>query len=278
MKKSLVSFLLMFVLLGCLSVSALAENGTFVADPDGYLTASETADLDRMAEAVTTRYGCGIYLCIVDDMGDYGFGNVEQFAEWVFDELGCGVGDERTGILLVLSMAERDYDLDAHGYDAHYAFTDYGKEYLSRFFLDNFRDNDWYGGFADYIETCGEMLTAAEEGNPVDVAGAAPGTIIYESEPTTFFKRFQSNLLPAALFGIVIALIYCGILKKKMRSVAKAVEASEYVPQGGVSLSRQRDFYTHTTVVRQHIDRDSGGSHGGTHVSSGGHSHSSGKF
>ena len=35
-------------------------------------------------------------------------------------------------------------------------------------FLDNFTDDDWYGGFADYVEEeCGTYLALAESGTPV---------------------------------------------------------------------------------------------------------------
>ena len=50
-----------------------------------------------------------------------------------------------------LSMAERDFQMLAHGDTANAAFTDYGKYIMQDEFLDNFREDDWYGGFADYI-------------------------------------------------------------------------------------------------------------------------------
>jgi hypothetical protein len=45
-------------------------------------------------------------------------------------------------------------------------------------------------------------------------------------------------------------------------------------------MQDQQDMFTHTTVTRQHIERDSGSRSGGggTSVNSGGFSHSIGKF
>lgn len=59
--------------------------------------------------------------------------------------------------MLALSMAERDFQMLAHGDTANAAFTDYGKYIMQDEFLDNFREDDWYGGFADYIAACGPL-------------------------------------------------------------------------------------------------------------------------
>ena len=65
-----------------------------------------------------------------------------------------------------LSMAERDFQMLAHGDTANAAFTDYGKYIMQDEFLDNFREDDWYGGFADYIAACGRYLEANANGAP----------------------------------------------------------------------------------------------------------------
>ena len=54
----------------------------------------------------------------------------------------------------------------------------------------------------------------------------------------------------------------CLMLKRKMQTVHKKVEANEYVAAGGLTLTKQYDRYTHTTETRRkiHDDSDSGGS------------------
>ena len=53
----------------------------------------------------------------------------------------------------------------------------------------------------------------------------------------------------------------CLLLKRKMQTVHKKVEANEYVAAGGLTLTKQYDHYTHTTETRRkiHDDSDSGG-------------------
>lgn len=53
----------------------------------------------------------------------------------------------------------------------------------------------------------------------------------------------------------------CLMLKWKIQTVHKKVEANEYVAAGGLTLTKQYDRYTHTTETRRkiHDDSDSGG-------------------
>ena len=251
------------------SVDLSAGSG-FVMDLADILTDEQERTLAAAARSATERTGCGIYIGTINDMKDYGFYFIEQCAETFYSSFELGVGEEHTGLLLLLSMAERDYDIDAYGSFAHISFTDYGKEQLATVFLDNFRQNDWYGGFSDYISQAEYMLDLSAQGDPVDVP--VPSRI----------TGIGSAI--SAVFGAIGAAIVCAIMKSGMKNVHTAVNADEYIPAGGVKFRVRDDRFTHRTQVRQHIERSSGGSShsgghsGGTTISSSGHSHSSGKF
>ena len=240
----------------------------YVIDLYGLLTESEASSLSAMAEDVSQRYGCSVHIGIIGDMRSYGHYSIESCAEDFFDSLGLGVGDEHTGILLLLSMAGRDYDIDAHGSFAHYAFTDYGKTTVSDRFLDDFRVGDWYGGFSDYIRRCGELLALAEAGEPVDVPVPEPNTV--------------GGVAVTAVLSLLIAFLVCGLLSASMKSAKLASDADQYMIPGGAVITYRDDRFTHVTTTRTRIersdDRGHSGGHGGTSISSGGHSHSSGKF
>lgn len=277
--KKLISILLAALLLAAVlaPVSALADgeingDGFYVIDLYGLLSESEAQTLSSAAETITRTYGCGVHIGVISDMRDYGFSDIEDCAEEFFNSFGLGVDPDHTGILLLLSMAERDYDIDAHGEFAHYAFTDYGKTTISDEFLDNFRQNDWFGGFFDYLSRCEEMLKLARNGEPVDITAS---------------QRVQSRVTPGGLLlslalSLLIAWLICSALKGRNKSVRAASDADAYVPAGAVTFRVRDDRFTHQTVARrriEHSDRSGdGGGGGGTSISSGGHSHSSGKF
>lgn len=150
MKKRLFSIALCLMLFLSLCVTAHAADGVYLIDEPGLLTQDEAETLESRAAELTGRYGIGVYIAVVDDFTDYA-SDCETASEEIYLANGFGVGSEQNGILLMLSMADRDYDLCAYGTDAHLAFTDYGKERLEEEFLDDFRYDDWYTGFEDYL-------------------------------------------------------------------------------------------------------------------------------
>ena len=267
----LVSLLLLSTLL--LVPAAAEETETFVYDIADVLSADEVIALDDAAKEVSLRHGCGVYIAVFDDMGEYGYQNIESFAEAVYDQWDLGIGEDRNCVILVMSMAERDFDICAHGDAAHTAFTDYGKEVLQEQFLDDFRRNDWAAGFRDYVSQADYMLNRSESGDPIDIPG-------YTYREPTLGERLGKAAPIGVIIGVIIAFIYASALKSKMKSAKLAREAAAYVSRRGVQMLDSQDVFTHTTVTRQHIERDSGsrGGHGGTSVNSGGFSHSSGKF
>ena len=250
------------------SAAPFESDDFYVIDLYGLLTESEASSLTAMAEEVSQRYGCSVHIGVIDDMRSYGHYSIESCAEDFFDSLGLGLGDERTGILLLLSMAGRDYDIDAHGSFAHYAFTDYGKTTISDRFLDDFRAGDWYGGFSDYIRRCDEMLALAEAGEPVDVPVPEPNII--------------GGIAVTAVLSLLVAWLVCSLLSASMKSAKLASDADQYMIPGEAAITYRDDRFTHATTTRVRIersdDRGHGGGHGGTTISGGGHSHSSGKF
>lgn len=185
-----------------------------------------------------------------------------------------------------LSMAERDFQMLAHGDTANAAFTDYGKYIMQDEFLDNFREDDWYGGFADYIAACGRYLEANANGGPIDVEPSDETEEEYE--PLSFGDKLFFAALMAFRFGLplglIVAFIVCAVYKRQLKSVRRATEAARYTVSGGAEITAREDRFTHTTEVRTPIktesdDHDSGPSFsGGTTVNSGGFSHSGGKF
>ena len=185
-----------------------------------------------------------------------------------------------------LSMAERDFQMLAHGDTANAAFTDYGKYIMQDEFLDNFREDDWYGGFADYIAACGRYLEANANGAPIDVEPSDETEEEYE--PLSFGDKLFFAALMAFRFGLplglIVAFIVCAVYKRQLKSVRRATEAARYTVSGGAEITAREDRFTHPTEVRTPIktesdDHDSGPSFsGGTTVNSGGFSHSGGKF
>ena len=215
MMKKYASLLFALVLALSLSVSAAADSsGVYVYDDAALLTQEEYDTLTVSAMAVADQYGCGVYVVTVDDMADYidpdavtetGETGMAAFTEYAWDALGLAASYDSNGIMLALSMAERDFQMLAHGDTANAAFTDYGKYIMQDEFLDNFREDDWYGGFADYIAACGRYLEANANGAPIDVEPSDETEEEYE--PLSFGDKLFFAALMAFRFGLPLGLI-----------------------------------------------------------------------
>ena len=267
MKKLSFIFLFLFLSLNLWAVPSL------VHDDCGLLTNVELSDLQTRAAQISENYNCGIYIVVVKNMDDFVFDyeiyddafGIEAFAQYYYFENLHGTGETGDGILLIMSMKERDYDIMAHGDFGNYAFTDYGKERLAASFLDYFADGNWYKGFDAYLNRVDRFLAAAAQGTPVDI-----GTRIKE-------HNLPLSIAAGLVFGFIFALITCLAMKSGMKSVHTARIASNFIAQNGIQIPIQKDIFTHNTVVRQVI-QSSSSSGGGTHINSSGSSHHSGKF
>lgn len=60
--------------------------------------------------------------------------------------------------------------------------------------------------------------------------------------------------------GAVIVVIVCAIMAGAMKTAHLQTDAHAYIPGSGVTLTGRSDLFTHRTVTRQPINRDSGGS------------------
>ena len=269
MKKLILLFLILF------SGSPFFALPSLVKDDCGLLSNTELSDLQTRAAQISSDYDCGVYIVVVKNMDDFvydyeiyddAFG-IEAFAQYYFFNELKGTGDSGNGILLIMSMKERDYNIMAHGSFANMAFTDYGKSKLADSFLDYFGNGEWYRGFSAYLSRVERFLQAASDGTPVDV-----GTTIKE-------HNLGLSLAAGLIFGFIVALISCLAMKSGMKSVHQARIAPNFIAQNGIQIPIQKDFFTHNTVVRQVIQSSSSGSGGGgTHINSSGSSHHSGKF
>ena len=258
MKRKLSLILLALLMALALSPAASAAAG-YVTDDAGLLTAGEIASLETTAQSIAQRYGVGIYIVTVDDYYTIDSRGAYEAAYTFYHGRSLGVGTERNGAILLLSMYERDFAHFYYGEKSEYAFNAYGQAEIEDVFLDNFRENDWYGGFSDYLTACGEYLAQAAEGHPVRRSAAVPVAVCCAA-------------------SVLIAFIVCAALKAKMKSVYTQGRADGYA--GTLHLTRQTDRFTHRTETRRKIEppKSSGGGGGSVAHTGGGGSGRSGKF
>ena len=247
---------------------------SYVFDTAELMSEKEQSKLENMAQKLREKYDFGVYLVTVDDFRDYSDEDVFHAALNIYNGNGFGVGAEKDGLLLLLSMKERDFNLMTNGKTGNYAFNDAGREAMTEFFLDDFGEDQWYDGFAEYINWADDYLEKASEGRPYTA----------ENGPWDPFAR-NFSIIVLLLLIICVPLIpaylcrYC--LVKKMESVAKKTSAGAYIARN-LYLTKKEDNYIRTSTSRRYNPRteESGDDNGGgvSHSHSGSASGTSGKF
>lgn len=255
------------LLLTAITIPAMANEDAqlpYVTDLAGLLTDTQQQSLEALAQDISREYQCGVYIIAVEDFTDYSHASgIRQAAEDIYLQYDLGYGSRDDGVLLMLSMDERDYALIVYGDNALLAFTDYGQEQLEKTFLDDFRYDDWYDGFEDYLNKSAYLLSLAESGTPLDV----------EKEGGSYFVE----LLVIILGSCLISGLICGVLVSQMKTAVKGTHATEYITEKGIDIRVRTDRYTHTTQVRRKIQTNNS-SGGRATTNSRGFSGRSGKF
>ena len=192
-----------------------------------------------------------------------------DYADDFYDYNGYGFGENKDGILLLVSMEDRDWWISTTGYGIT-ALTDAGIEYISKKFLSDLSDGDYAQAFTTYAELCDQFITQAKTGEPYDI-GNMP------KEPF----NVAWNILVAFVIGLVVAFVVTNIMKKQLKTVQLKSEANNYVKSNSMIVTENRDLFLYNQVSRRarpkETDNGSGSSGGSsTHTSSSGSSHGGG--
>ena len=167
MKKRIIRLSLVLALMLCLSVSVFAESQLWhITDDAGILTESQNIELETYAETISQDYGVGVYVVTVDNYEDY-YDSAYETAWQIYHAYELGEGADRDGVILLLSMDNRQFATFFYGPRAEYAFDKHGQEKLEDYFLDHFRADDWANGIYGFLSGCDEFLSLAASGTPV---------------------------------------------------------------------------------------------------------------
>ena len=229
------------------------------------LTDEEFDNLLAKLDEVSERQNFDIVIATVNTLGGL---SPTEFADDFFDYNGYGMGKNHDGIILLLSMEERDWAISTHGFGIN-AFTDSGQRHMMDSVLDYLSDGNYYDGFNTYIEFSDDYITQAREDKPYDNNNLpkAPLSPIW---------------IPISIGGgMIIAFIITAIMKGQLKSVRMKRAATGYIRDQSMNLRRKRDLYLYSSVTRTPRPKNNSPSGGSSiHRSSSGRSHggSSGKF
>ncbi len=258
MKKKIASILLLLVLCLSMVVPAFAENGFAdeyyrVIDMADLLTDDQEQALLSQLDEISLRQHFDVTVITAETLEGY---TVQDYADALFEHCSYGYGDSRDGVLLLISMEDRDWYIATHGYGIT-AFTDAGIEYIGKQLKSDLSAGDYAAAFRRYGELCDDFVTQARSGDPY-TRSSLP------KEPLATMWLFISICL-----GVAIALAVVGGMKGQLKTVRRQAAAASYLRPGSLQVtdSREMFLYTNVTQTARPKNDDSGSS---THTSSSG--------
>lgn len=264
MKKRMTVFLWIFTLCLSLGMTVFAkEDSSRLVDMADVLGESEKSDVLSMLDEISKRQQLDIVVVTANSLDGK---TPMEYADDFYDNHAYGFGDEKDGVLLLVSMEDRDWWISTTGYGIT-VFTDAGIEYISEQFLSDLSDGAYAEAFLCYAELCDEFITQARTGQPYDTGN-------FPKEPFPLVLSICIALLVGFIFAISIVLI----MSSKMKSVRFQQAASEYVKSGSMNITQSRELflYSHMNRRERPKDNDSNGGGSTTHSSSSGTTHGGG--
>lgn len=296
MKKKLLSFILAFLLCVSLVPAALADSDkSIVYDQEGLFDEFDTEIINGKLAELNRIYGVDVAVVTASSLDGK---TAEEYADDFYDENDIGQGENKDGILLLISENERVWAISTSG-SCIDVFTDDDLDYIAGNLLPYLSDEDWSGAAISFADDCGPCLSAYEpdEGNYSDdtdddydydytpsvmyfnsvwlIGSLTDDDYDYDYTPSVMY--FNSVwLIGSLLVGLIVALIVTLSLKRGMKSVRMKSSAADYLRAGSFTPGRREDLFLYHTVSMTAKPKDDDNDRGGfssTHVSSSGSTH-----
>lgn len=259
MKKIFCTLLGAVMLLGCLSMSALAIEGgpawypddvqAFVdfhteestprlVDDADIFTDEEEAELTAKLDALRANHPDSDFV-VFTDTSTYGIERDVYAADfYVFN--GYGVGDDFNGVILFISMEEnnRGWYFWGTGKCEKLFKKDANIDHLNNTISPYLKRGEYAQGVSASLDDLDVLFTKGK-----------------------FPKGFRPLIVLGAIVGgLIIAWIVTTVLKDEMNTVHEATQANLYLDKGSVHLRHSADFFLYRTVSRVKREKKSSSS------------------
>lgn len=254
---ALAAFMLFITATGAFAVSDVPR----VCDGADLLTEGEEAALLSKLDEISVRQRTDVAVVTAYTLGGK---TPAEYAGDFYDNNGFGFGDGKDGVLLLVSMEDRDWYILTNGF-GNTAVTADGIEYISNSITHYLSNEEYAQAFGTYAELCDEFFAQAQSVEPY-----GEGNMPKES-----FNVLFSLCISAAL-GFAVAFISTGIMRGKLKTVRHQPAASNYIKDGSMNVTECRDLYLYSHISRIPRPKESGSGGSRTHISHSGASRGGG--
>lgn len=228
MKRRIISVFLALVLCLSLSITVFGVSGTdgLLFDEADLLSGSEESRLLAQLQSVSQQCGAQIIIVTIPAMDG---GRVDDYVEFLYDDMEFGYGASRDGVLLLVCMNPREYRILSNGYAAN-AISGREIEAIGDAIVSDLSDGYYADAFHGFADRCAYYLEGYVNGFPFDVV---------------------KNLLTALVIGLVSGLIVALVLKAQLKSVRSQDQANLYVKRNSMRITAHHDIFLYRNVSRR---------------------------
>jgi uncharacterized protein len=257
--------------------AAVIDTQQKVYDNAGLFSEDEANSLKQLAQELVKKCSFDVLILTINDAEGK---DSRSYADDFYDDNGFGLGDDKSGLVLLIDMDNREAYISTSGIairiftdarldsiiDAitgHLSNGEYAK--ASSIFLDNV---DYYFGKGIPSDQY-NMDTETKERDYYSNQEEAPKGV----------AKSLKNLTLFILIAIGSSLVIVGLMALNNRG-KKTTNAGTYLEPGSFVLNDKRDIYVRTTLTQHQINTNSGSGGSSTHTSRSGSTHGGrgGKF
>lgn len=270
--KKIINRVLLFggIIIICLSLSYRANADLKrVVDKADLFNETEVTLLENNIKDISGKYSMDIVIVTTDDVNGK---SSRDYADDFFDYEGYGLGNDYSGVLLLINMDDREVYISTSGKGERY-FTDDRIESI----LDNvyryLSDGQYFDGAEEFLSNTEKYLNKGIPSNQYTVD--ENGNIVLSTEEV--MKRIGI----AILISLGISSVVCAVVVATYKKPA-ALPEETYVDKNSITFTKRSDRFISTHTTSRKIPKDNGGSSSGsggrstTHTSSSGRSHGGG--
>ncbi len=284
-----------FIIIFSLCAPAFASPARFY-DEAGLLSQPEAEMLNADLDALSASAGVDVVIAVFNDMYDSGYTDIQSFADDYYDRSGFSAD----GIALVLSMADRDYQITTAG-SCIDTINDNAIYYIEDNFLESLSSGNYYTAFSIFAAEVSDVLNGGNEAGLYDGSYFNDHYYGYYNNEYNYYDNpiekdvntgfnWVTHIIISLVIGIVVAFIVVSSMKSKLKSVISKNGAEGYAVSGTPDITDGKDIFLYSKVAaipkpQEPKNNSSSGrsfSSGGSsiHVSGGGVSHGGhgGKF
>lgn len=235
-----VFLLLMLCLTTCFWMAADVCAGDYtidryVVDEADLLEPEEESELEALCEELKSHYGIAAPIVTVQDFGG---GDIKDWERQIFTSAGWGSDTEGNGVILAVSMAERDWGIETFG-SCQDALNQYGREKIGEEIVPYLSDGEYAEAFRSYLEYIDIFMEQAETGTPYSQEN-------HYREPVSI----GLIVLCAFIFSLLVSLVIVLAWKRSMNTRIRQDGADVYLKRDTFHLTKQQDLFLYHTVSR----------------------------